>query len=193
MAEADTVSQRALNEGYEPEDVRVGGILIVAAASLVVLVLIGGALWGMVELFTAEWRQPAPTPVELTRIETPPPRLQTAPDTDLAALRAREENTLRHFAWADRSAGIVQIPIDAAMDLLVGRGWPQPDRPAETVPPRAEVSPGAPPTGSEMPAPGPSEPAKPSETLAPFAPRPVPRAGSQEVGPSEAAPHGGQR
>jgi hypothetical protein len=34
--------------------------------------------------------------------------------------RAQRE-TLNHYAWVDRDAGIVQIPIDRAMDVLVDR------------------------------------------------------------------------
>jgi hypothetical protein len=184
---AEPVSPRALSEGYEPDDVSIRGILIVAAVSLVVLVGIGGALWGMVELFVAGRAGPTSTAVEGMRSTVPPPRLQSAPADDLAALRAREEATLRRFAWIDRSAGIVQIPIEAAMDLLARRGWPQPDRPAPAVPPRASA-PGEEPARGAGVATGGEGPAAPRGAF-----HPIPRTSSDGSGPAQATPPGGER
>jgi hypothetical protein len=64
MAEADIVSRRAREEGYEPEDVRVRGVLAVAGASLVLLALVFLALWGMMRLFAESYPRPLPTGVE---------------------------------------------------------------------------------------------------------------------------------
>lgn len=52
------------------------------------------------------------------------PRLQTAPRTDLADLRSDEEAVLSGYAWVDRNAGTVRIPIEAAMKLVLERGLP---------------------------------------------------------------------
>jgi hypothetical protein len=41
-------------------------------------------------------------------------------------LRREEEHVLTSYAWVDRRAGIVQIPIERAMDLLAARGLPGP-------------------------------------------------------------------
>ena len=41
---------------------------------------------------------------------------------DMARLRAQEEAVLSTYDWVDRGAGIVRIPIDQAMRLLVERG-----------------------------------------------------------------------
>jgi hypothetical protein len=48
----------------------------------------------------------------------PAPRLQEDPLADLAALRAREARQLEGYAWVDRAAGRVRIPIERAMELL---------------------------------------------------------------------------
>lgn len=37
----------------------------------------------------------------------------------LADLRARQAKQAQSYAWVDQKAGIVQIPIDRAMDLIV--------------------------------------------------------------------------
>ena len=181
MAKPAPVSRRALNEGYEPEDVHVGAILIVAAASLILCLLIGLGLWGMVKLFAESHRLPLPAKLEQEQIEAPPPRLQPAPKDDLAAFHAQEEAALQRWAWVDRAAGVAQIPIDRAMALLAERGWPQLDRPADLVPPRARepqaAAPGATPAGEER---GPA--AEPNK---------APRMSPRETAPSQARPSGG--
>jgi hypothetical protein len=47
----------------------------------------------------------------------------TADDT-LKQLRATEDTTLTTYGWVDRDNGIVHIPIDRAMDLILQRGLP---------------------------------------------------------------------
>jgi len=54
----------------------------------------------------------------------PEPRLQTNPREDLAELRARESAQLQSYGWVDKNAGIVRIPIDAAIKLTLERGLP---------------------------------------------------------------------
>jgi hypothetical protein len=38
------------------------------------------------------------------------------------ALRAAQRERLEHYGWIDRDAGIAYIPIDRAMDVVVGEG-----------------------------------------------------------------------
>lgn len=175
MAESATASGRASGQGYEPDDVSIRGVLIVAAVSLIVLALIGITLWGMVALLAESHRQTLPSRLEQTRIERPPPRLQASPKDDLAVYRAQEDASLHRWAWVDRSAGIVQIPIERAMAELARRGWPQPDRPDLLVPPRA-AEPQAPPSAGEPPA----EPAAEPDAAPGMSP--------QETGPAQAQP-----
>ena len=52
------------------------------------------------------------------------------PVTDLAHLRAREEEALHSYGWVDRQKGIVRIPIEEAKKLLVQRGFAAPTVPA---------------------------------------------------------------
>lgn len=64
--------------------------------------------------------------------ELPPePRLQTNPREDLRALRAHEDEILTTYAWVDRPAGVVRVPIDEAMKLLLKRGLPARQEPAK--------------------------------------------------------------
>ena len=143
MAET-TISPQALREGYEPDDIRVGGVVLAGAAALVVLALTLLVLWGLVALLTERSRPPEATAIEQTPLATPAPRLQADPGADLAALRAAEGASLHRWAWVDRQGGIVRIPIEQAMAELARRGWPQVDRPAPTIPPRAGDAQGPP-------------------------------------------------
>lgn len=80
-----------------------------------------------------------PQPTSLTRGAVPPeppePRLQTTPVQDLARIREKEREALASYGWVDRKAGVVRLPIDRAIDLLVERGIPpapsKPTKPAE--------------------------------------------------------------
>ena len=72
--------------------------------------------------------------VSASEEQFPAPRLQIAPETDLAALRERENEELNHYGWIDKKAGIVRIPIERAMDLIVLRGLPVNGQPGAPVP-----------------------------------------------------------
>ena len=54
----------------------------------------------------------------------PAPRLQQFPHNDLYQFRLGEEELLRNYGWMNRETGVVHIPIDEAMRLLVQRGLP---------------------------------------------------------------------
>jgi hypothetical protein len=54
----------------------------------------------------------------------PEPRLQTNPRGDLRELRDQEDKVLNGYSWVDKSAGVVRIPIDRAMELTIQRGLP---------------------------------------------------------------------
>jgi hypothetical protein len=43
---------------------------------------------------------------------------------DLKDYRADQERILKGYGWVDSQAGIVRIPVDRAMDLLLQKGYP---------------------------------------------------------------------
>jgi len=57
---------------------------------------------------------PAPTP--------PAPALEAQSGQTSNPYRAAQEQKLNSYAWVDRGAGVVRIPIDRAMDLTAQRG-----------------------------------------------------------------------
>ena len=126
---ADAVSGPADNPEvhHEESDVDIlaifgfgGGLMAVAVVVLLVIYVLFG-------FFDSRERAtvPAEYPLAAQTDRVPPePRLQEHPRDDLSELRAREDEILSSYGWVDRNAGIVRIPIDAAMKLTLERGLP---------------------------------------------------------------------
>ena len=119
---------------HETSDVNIRGILLFAAGLIVAALFINVGVWLLFELFSARAaRRAAPEyPLAATeRMRVPPePRLQPfppewrTPREDLAALRAKDRELLATYGWVDENGGVVRIPIDEAMKLVVLRGLP---------------------------------------------------------------------
>ena len=104
-----------------PRDVDVRLIALVGAglAALTAVVLV--ALWfQLLALWNSRQRGlPPPSPLATALPDVPPePRLETTAALELRALRAEEERRLHGYGWIDRSAGVVHIPIERAMELV---------------------------------------------------------------------------
>jgi hypothetical protein len=70
----------------------------------------------------------------------PEPRLQAQPPVEMIALRAAEDSVLTGYGWVDEQAGIVRIPVDAAMDLVAERRLvPSTPTPAGSTPRRWQL------------------------------------------------------
>lgn len=54
--------------------------------------------------------------------EPPAPRLQTQPFKDVYLLKDQQSRSLHSYGWVDQPTGVVHIPIDEAMRLVVERG-----------------------------------------------------------------------
>lgn len=115
-------------KGYEQRDARAGWILGIIGCLLITGLLVHFVLAGVMERM-----EKVPTPTDQwtgTRrlaeaVENKSvPHLQLAPEEDLQHFRARENGELNTYAWIDRTAGVVRIPIDRAMEMLLQRGLP---------------------------------------------------------------------
>jgi hypothetical protein len=60
------------------------------------------------------------------RVLPPPgvPRLQAYPNQELDDYLAHEKETLNTYGWVDKKKGIVRIPIQRAMNILLQNGLP---------------------------------------------------------------------
>jgi hypothetical protein len=112
---------------HETTDVTLTGITRIGVVSLIVLAVILGAVYGMYRAFmwnAADTRElPALSAYTPDTDRTPQvaPTLLLQPDEPgaLRQLRAEETKILEHYGWVDKGAGVVRIPIDKAMELLV--------------------------------------------------------------------------
>ena len=140
---------------HERKDVDVISLFAIVFTLFMSCVLIFIAITVMMHYFKSH--EPSKTAgqanIPATRVaEFPQPRLEVKPGASLAEFRAAEDADLNSYAWIDRSAGTVRIPIDRAMRLILDRGLPDVGagqtplslmqaRPAETASP-ARLGPG---------------------------------------------------
>ncbi len=115
-------------ENHEQSDVNIVGVLGFGGALVVVATIIHLLAYVLFGYFNAREGVAVPTEYPLAASqghrEPPEPRLQTDPRQDMADLRAKEEELLGSYGWVDKNAGVVRIPIEAAMKLTLERGLP---------------------------------------------------------------------
>jgi hypothetical protein len=110
---------------YEDSDVSVKQ-LFAFAMGIVALVLVGV----LVSAFTFRFFErltpmgPSASPFEDVRDLPPGLRLQTAPPVDLKHYRDDQDKILAGYGWVDLHAGVVRIPVERAMELLLQKGYP---------------------------------------------------------------------
>ncbi len=114
---------------YEPTDIDAGIATKFALWLTVAAVIIHVGLWGLFRLYASyEKSQQAPTAYPLAaarggELRLPPaPRLEARPVNEITQFRAEEERLLHSYGWVDQQAGVVRIPIEDAMRLVIERG-----------------------------------------------------------------------
>jgi hypothetical protein len=108
---------------YEKGDVHFRGVLIFAVALVVgvvlTLVLVGGMIALLAQHSPSSMRA---SPTGTPSVVPPPPVLQAQPWEDMRRYREEQTRILLNYAWIDREAGVVRIPIERAMELVIERG-----------------------------------------------------------------------
>jgi hypothetical protein len=66
------------------------------------------------------------------RVLPPSPRLQARPHQELSDYCRVQQQNLTSYGWVDQQNGVVQIPVDRAMELVLEQGLPV--RPTSAVP-----------------------------------------------------------
>lgn len=121
VASADTIADGGTpSAAHETSDVDGPRIWQTAAVLAAVIVAAGFAAYGGLALFHYETGR-ALSPIDAPPTRMPVPPLQSAPPRDLAALRAQKHALLSEYRWIDRGKGIVRIPVEHAMSLLIAR------------------------------------------------------------------------
>jgi hypothetical protein len=149
--------------GHEPTDVSLKGVTRMAILSFGVIFVILGLIYGIWKAFESYSADRRPLPALSGRkpgeLQLPTgPLVLTDEAGALRQLRAQEREVLDHYGWVDKNQGIVRMPIDRAIDLLVE----QPNRiapadgaapaPAPATATAAPATPAAP--AAKPPAPG---------------------------------------
>jgi hypothetical protein len=115
--------------GYEKRDANAKGIFLSVVGLFVVLVLVNFIVHWIIKDFR---NSPAPSDRFSGSVRTQPmeagqatyPRLQISPPVDLKKFREEEATKLDSYGWVNQTAGVVRIPIERAMDLVLQKGLP---------------------------------------------------------------------
>jgi hypothetical protein len=114
------------SHGYEKSDASPRGLLYFA---LIMAALLAATSLSLIWLFKYFQKAENPgsfvaAPFAAERPLPPPPRVQPNPGADLQNYYQSQQNLLNGYGWIDRQNGIVRLPIDRAMELLLQRGLP---------------------------------------------------------------------
>jgi hypothetical protein len=121
------------NDGYEKTDVDVRGVVKSGVYLAIILIVVFVAMrFTFNEMSVMTPMGEAASPLVDTRQMPPAPRLQVEPQSELSDYCNGQMKSLEGYSWRDSKAGIVQIPVDRAIDLMVEH--PLPARAAGDVP-----------------------------------------------------------
>ncbi len=119
---------------FEPRDVRTSPILkfLVSLGIVIILsyILCYGIYRGLKSYWAGSYRRPLPSRLEAGPTMPPEPRLQgmpghlTDPQQDLRDKLKADNEANKTLGWIDEKAGIAQIPVKDAMQLIVEKGLP---------------------------------------------------------------------
>lgn len=112
--------------GYEVRDASVGAVTKFGIGLAVIFVVVLLLMVWLQDYLRVEYKkaETPPSPLAIERQLPPGPHLQVVPAKDLKQMRAAEDSILHGYGWIVREAGIVRIPIDRAMELVVEKGLP---------------------------------------------------------------------
>ena len=118
---------------HEASDVNIRPILAAGAGLLVMGAVVYVVVWLLFGFLNRRESAASASPLYPLAVGQedrlpPEPRLQANPKQDLRDLRESERELLKSYGWVDKNGGVVRIPIDEAMKLVLQHGLPS--RPA---------------------------------------------------------------
>lgn len=131
MAKAAETSQMDQNSKYDgrfgenfDDEVSVSAIVWTTIGLTVACVLGMLITWGMKDYYAARAGTVQPSPIAEANERRMPvgPLLQRDPEAELEAMREEMAERLGGYGWVDEGSGIVHIPLDQAMAMLVEQG-----------------------------------------------------------------------
>jgi hypothetical protein len=127
MATEHGAPQVGQGERYERRDANIPALLKIALALFVTIALAMVSMDGMFHYFAkSQQLGPPASPFEKedVRVLPPQPRLQVQPKVDLKTYCESQLKDLNSYGWVDEHNGVVRVPVDRAMDLILSRGLP---------------------------------------------------------------------
>jgi hypothetical protein len=123
---------------HEDSDVNVRALLWAVVIFIVFAFVTHAVLYLQFHAYARHFRNESSQPLTMMQRPSnvpPTPRLQPFPNdkvppnastplTDMAEMRAAEDEALNKPGWVDKQKGIVRIPIETAKQLVVQRGLP---------------------------------------------------------------------
>jgi hypothetical protein len=124
MSETRPSVEANASPGHEVRDADIRSLTYLGFGILALIVF--GFIVAELALHFFVGRQPIKNPTALfVQQQTPPPPLiQEHSGEELQDYLKQQNQILNSYGWVDRKAGIVRIPIDQAMDLLLQKGLP---------------------------------------------------------------------
>lgn len=131
-----TPNERPVHEdvSFEPRDVRTSLILkflVYLGITIVISYLVTFGIYrGLKSYWADSYSPPMPSRLEAGPTMPPEPRLQgmpghlTDPQQDLRNKLKADNEANNKFGWIDEKAGIAEIPVKDAMQLIVEKGLP---------------------------------------------------------------------
>jgi hypothetical protein len=126
MADAKTSEPIKAASRHELSDLSPRNISLFGAGLtvlIIVVLLVSYALMVWLRDGAARRAEP-PSPLVVVPEPTPGPRLEIQPGRALQVMREQEEAHLKAYGWIDQEKGIVHIPIERAMEILIKKGLP---------------------------------------------------------------------
>lgn len=109
---------------HERTDARVRPIAAFLVFMFVSVLAAYGVITVLFEYFTQRQISRYGNPVQLSAPggESGAPELQVVPGLDLREIRAEEAEQLEGYGWVDQRQGLVHVPIEQAIDMLLEQG-----------------------------------------------------------------------
>lgn len=117
---------RIADPTYQDRDLKLNVVMTVVIICLVVTALTFVAMSRMFSSYRKRYaaREQQVSPLAKERVVPRTVLLQVNEAADFEAYRASEDAVKNQYAWMDRDAGIVRIPVYRAMERVVEQGLP---------------------------------------------------------------------
>lgn len=132
-------SMSAVERGHEIFDLDTSFLRWFSLGIVMLLIVTAAAAFALLNGFRISL--PATRPVPAAEGSAPVAALQSTPQQDLRTYRRTKSAALEGYRWIDRDAGVVQIPIERAMELLAAGQHPTPSDPTLRAAPTREGKP----------------------------------------------------